>query len=177
MMQNYSSAGKDEVWDVFRRSLYAISTRGRYFGDSGSNMLLFSNPMDAEQLEMFLRDASHHVLALDLQHCPLSVDVSRIQLSYSFLLTSLKELRIFSRPEVDNGSGNFLKSLPSQLKSLCIEYEPLRQELDDVATYCKSLTQLEMEYADLNVEPFVTAVGPKLECLGVTENIAGTSPS
>lgn len=84
---------------------------------------------------------------------------------YCSLLTSLKDLYVFDRPETGNGLGDVLKILPSQLASLRIPYELLQEELDAIVLSCKRLRNLEMTYVDLNLEQFFAAVGPKLESL------------
>lgn len=144
--------GKDAVSDISRRSLPAISTCASYYGNDGSNTAHFSNIADANQLEMFLRVASQHVVTLEIQGFPLLAHMPRMQLFVSSLLTSLKEPRVCRQPEVGNALGDFLKRLPGQLKSLCIGYQPHQEELNDIARYCKRLAKLEMEHVDLNVE-------------------------
>lgn len=104
-------------------------------------------------------------MTLELERCPSPVDVCGMKLTYCSLLTSLKDLYVFDRPETGNGLGDVLKILPSQLASLRIPYELLQEELDAIVLYCKRLRNLEMTYVDLNLEQFFAAVGPKLESL------------
>lgn len=160
--------GKGTVSKVSCRLFTAISTCSLFEQDKGRNALHFSKYEDAEQQEMFLRVAERHTVTLDLISCLSRFDSFGTKLSSSSILTSLKELYVFERPEDCDGLVSLLKILPSQLASLRIDYELLQEELDAVALSSDRLSTLEIAYANLNFKNFFAALEPKLESLCVS---------